>query len=67
MKIQNCDECKFFIWLNPFIKNSKISLPNSKLVKCKKGYKPRFYTPKNGNPYGDYGFKKRCEDFKLKK
>lgn len=32
---------------------------------CLKGHKPRFYMPRNNDPYDDgYGYKKKCADFK---
>lgn len=33
-------------------------------VLCEKGHRPRFYMPRNHNPYDDLaGWKRRCNDF----
>lgn len=58
MKAKNCDECKFFH--APSELRPRAS--------CAKGHKPRFYSPKNGNPYDfDWGWKRRCNDFEQEK
>ena len=50
MKAKQCDECKNF----------------KHLPWCKKGHKPRFYKPANLSDAhsGNWGFKRRCADFK---
>ena len=53
MKMQFCDECAN----HRFQKVAE--------VVCTLDHKPRFYMPKNDNPHDqNYGWKRRCEDFK---
>ena len=54
MKAANCADCKHFAF--------KASLLNL----CKRGHKPRFYIPQTMAQanIGDFGWKRRCEDFK---
>ncbi len=55
MKIKYCMECQHRF----FKTNSEESL-----LKCGKGHKPKFYLPKNGNPYfTNWGWKRNCSDF----
>ena len=49
MKTQNCNECKY--------------LTDDENDPCTLGNKPRFYKPKNDDPYADFGYKKKCVDF----
>lgn len=58
MKAKNCDECQFF--------NVELTYPFN--VVCSKGHKPRFYKPATLSDAhrGDWGFKRRCNDFKVK-
>ena len=50
MKAKWCIECQHHSSAGEF---------DEKMV-CAKGHKPRFYMPKDGNPYSDYGWKRRC-------
>ena len=48
----NCEGCKFREWVG------------DSGLRCLKGHKPRFYAPRNGNPYSDgWGWRRRCDDF----
>ncbi len=48
---KNCSECLFH------------SFVSDKLI-CSKGFKVKFYMPRNGNPHDDKcGFKRKCNEF----
>jgi hypothetical protein len=49
-KAHHCEDCQHREWF-----------PIS-FLRCKKGHKPRFYTPRNPHD-GDFGWKRRCADF----
>ena len=51
MKARQCNECTYFV--------------SHEKDPCTLGNKPRFYKPKNDDPYADFGYKKKCEDFKI--
>ena len=52
-KAVHCEDCKYREWIGV------------DGLLCNKGHKPRFYQP-TGNPYfSDWGWKRRCDDFKL--
>lgn len=53
METRNCDECKHF---------NDEDVPGARV--CEKNHKPRWYAPKNDNPYDlDYGYKRKCGDY----
>lgn len=56
MQTRNCEECK----------HSQSYLPEE--MRCLKGHKPRFYTPKDISDAmrGNWGWKGKCEDFEEK-
>jgi len=58
MKTALCHECKHF-------KNEHYLLGKDM---CKLGHKPRFYNPPTMMKYyeNNWGWKKKCEDFKVK-
>lgn len=64
MKTKHCDDCKFQGDLgHPVIPGDDYT---NYVKECGKGHKPRFYKPKGPTDY-EYGFKRRCADFKADK
>jgi hypothetical protein len=56
---RNCDQCAHAThWSD---NSGRVHL------QCLKGHRPRFYTPLKGNPYSNYGWKRRCEDYEESK
>lgn len=49
--VRHCEDCQFREWVG------------DSGLRCLRGHKSRFYNPRNGNPYDDYGWKRRCADF----
>jgi hypothetical protein len=50
--VRYCEDCQH----REFVKVSDL--------RCLKGHKPRFYLPRNGDPYdANWGWKRRCADF----
>lgn len=63
MKAKQCDECEHMK-----VDEARMVLPNvwvADVIQCAKNHKPRFYMPKSYLDF-DYGWKRRCEDFKEK-
>jgi len=51
--VRHCEDCQHREW---------VKVSNG--LRCRKGHKPRFYKPRNGNPYdAEWGWKRRCADF----
>jgi hypothetical protein len=60
MKTHFCDTCKWFNYPDHEKGDFK--------AECRKGMKLRFYYPKTNNYMdSDYGWKRKCEDFKVSK
>ena len=58
MKTVHCEECKHFEFPNEIDEHAY----------CGLGHNVRFYKPKSiGYMDSDYGWKKKCEDFKMSK
>ena len=54
-KAKHCDECKHFYYH-----------VGADMRECQKGRKPRFYSPVIAIRVQDWGWKRKCEDFKPK-
>ena len=64
MKTVHCEDCKYFV----FPRLGFLLDCDDTPARCKKGKKVRFYNPKTNNYMDDdYGWKKKCGDFKLSK
>ena len=49
---RNCEDCQSREWVG------------NRGLRCLLGHTPRFYAPRNGNPYADgWGWRRRCDDF----
>ena len=55
---RNCDQCAYAAHWND--NAGKVHMH------CQKGHRPRFYVPRKDNPHGDFGWKRRCEDYQEK-
>lgn len=62
MKTRDCQECMwgFYCYTENYKDGDKFT--------CLEGHKPRFYMPRDENPYNyDWGYKRKCGDFVLGK
>lgn len=58
-KTKRCHECKHY---------AMYGWSDLTREPCKKLHKPRFYMPRNGNPYDPLsGYRRKCDDFEPKR